>query len=99
MCRPPRFQKLPVLRRIRPPALSLLRDYLHRAFPRSVWSLDERKRTTRQRKEGDIGPSPQLRTNEQNARRLAINMTSARAGRASQEPLYARLQGSIRPDA
>src|SRR5580700_4842594 len=32
----------------------------------------------RQRKEADVGSSPQLRINRQNARRLAINLTSAR---------------------
>jgi hypothetical protein len=33
----------------------------------------------RQPKEGDVGLSPQLRTNKQNARRFAIYLTSARA--------------------
>lgn len=82
----------------------------------------------RQRKEADVGPSSQLRINRQNARRLAVNITSARgvligsiggmasepmtgsqscaqgtlpeaASGVSQERPYARLQGSVLPDA
>jgi hypothetical protein len=53
---------------------------LHRAFPRiSFGRLMKGKRTDASARRGDIGPSPQLRTNKQFARRLAIDMTSARA--------------------
>jgi hypothetical protein len=61
-------------------ALSLLPGYLCQAFPRTSLVASRKESVLlRRRKEGDVGPSPQLRRNKQNTHRSTKVVASTKA--------------------